>query len=86
MLKLQNFQNGLFQVKQLLGLVTSQHHDTPVIEVLDGATAYVINKYIEHVPLSERVSVAGPTNKYNSIVLDRWSVYFLTLKFSLRYE
>lgn len=43
------------QVRQLLLLVTPQQHDKPVIEVLDSATPYVINKYIEHVPLSERV-------------------------------
>ncbi|VDM37733.1 unnamed protein product [Toxocara canis] len=46
----------LREVRQLLLLVTPQQHDTPVIEVLDNATPYVLNKYIEHVPLSERQS------------------------------
>uniref|UniRef100_A0A915AQL7 Cell morphogenesis protein N-terminal domain-containing protein n=1 Tax=Parascaris univalens TaxID=6257 RepID=A0A915AQL7_PARUN len=46
--------NILKEVRQLLLLVTPQQHDKPVIEVLDSATPYVINKYIEHVPLSER--------------------------------
>uniref|UniRef100_A0A915PVF0 Uncharacterized protein n=1 Tax=Setaria digitata TaxID=48799 RepID=A0A915PVF0_9BILA len=48
--------NILKEVRHLLTLVTSQQHDTPVIEVLDNATPYVINKYIEHVPLCERVN------------------------------
>ncbi|EJD74055.1 SAX-2 protein [Loa loa] len=48
--------NILKEVRNLLTLVTSQQHDTPVIEVLDSATPYVINKYIEHVPLYERQS------------------------------
>lgn len=42
-------------MKQLLILVAPHQHDTPVIEVLDSATPYVISKYIEHVPISERV-------------------------------
>ncbi|KAK6100762.1 Cell morphogenesis N-terminal family protein [Brugia pahangi] len=48
--------NILKEVRHLLTLVASQQHDTPVIEVLDSATSYVINKYIEHVPLYERQS------------------------------
>ncbi|MCP9258877.1 Protein furry, partial [Dirofilaria immitis] len=48
--------NILKEVRHLLTLVTSQQHDIPVIEVLDNATSYVINKYIEHVPLCERQS------------------------------
>ncbi|VDO12065.1 unnamed protein product [Brugia timori] len=48
--------NILKEVRHLLTLVASQQHDTPVIEVLDSATSYVINKYIEHVPLYERVN------------------------------
>ncbi|VDN03343.1 unnamed protein product [Thelazia callipaeda] len=48
--------NILKEVRHLLTLVTSQQHDTPVIEVLDNATSYVVNKYIEHVPLCERQS------------------------------
>uniref|UniRef100_A0A0R3RWW2 MOR2-PAG1_N domain-containing protein n=1 Tax=Elaeophora elaphi TaxID=1147741 RepID=A0A0R3RWW2_9BILA len=48
--------NILKEIRHLLTLVTSQQHDTPVIEVLDSATPYVINKYIEHVPLYERQS------------------------------
>ncbi|VDK63731.1 unnamed protein product [Onchocerca ochengi] len=48
--------NILKEVRNLLTLVTSHQHDTPVIEVLDSATPYVINKYIEHVPLYERQS------------------------------
>lgn len=44
----------LKEVKSLLAIVAPEHHDTPVIDVLDDATPYVLNKYIEHVPLSER--------------------------------
>ncbi|KAI1729371.1 protein furry homolog-like [Ditylenchus destructor] len=36
--------------------IISERHIRPVIEVLDDATPYVVTKYIEHVPLSERVN------------------------------
>ena len=46
----------LREVKVLLGLMDIGMHDKPVLTVLDEATPYVLNKYIEHVPLGERVS------------------------------
>ncbi|PIC39378.1 hypothetical protein B9Z55_011085 [Caenorhabditis nigoni] len=40
-------------IYDLLGIETM---DTPVIDVLDQATPYVVKKYIEHVPIKERMS------------------------------
>ncbi|VDK52854.1 unnamed protein product [Anisakis simplex] len=66
--------NILREVRQLLLLITPYQHDTPVIEVLDNATPYVINKYIEHVPLSERQSwnqdFSSSSDKIGSIETD----------------
>uniref|UniRef100_A0A914YZJ8 Cell morphogenesis protein N-terminal domain-containing protein n=1 Tax=Panagrolaimus superbus TaxID=310955 RepID=A0A914YZJ8_9BILA len=44
----------LREVKSLFSLM--ELHDKPVLTVLDEATPYVLNKYIEHVPLAERQS------------------------------
>uniref|UniRef100_A0A0N5A9H4 Protein furry n=1 Tax=Syphacia muris TaxID=451379 RepID=A0A0N5A9H4_9BILA len=64
----------LKEVRQLLPLVTLNQHNTPVIEVLDNATPYVISKYIEHVPLSERQfwnqDFASASDKIASIETD----------------
>uniref|UniRef100_A0A915EW74 Cell morphogenesis protein N-terminal domain-containing protein n=1 Tax=Ditylenchus dipsaci TaxID=166011 RepID=A0A915EW74_9BILA len=46
----------LKEVKQLLLLLCISQYDTPVMEVLDEATSYVVNKYVEHVSLTERQS------------------------------
>uniref|UniRef100_A0A7E4UWN9 MOR2-PAG1_N domain-containing protein n=1 Tax=Panagrellus redivivus TaxID=6233 RepID=A0A7E4UWN9_PANRE len=44
----------LREVKAMLALMENSVHDKPMLTVLDEATPYVINKYIEHVPLAER--------------------------------
>ncbi|PIO75045.1 hypothetical protein TELCIR_02930 [Teladorsagia circumcincta] len=47
----------LKEVKQIIAILALDNADTPVINVLDEATPYVVRKYIEHVPLYERVSL-----------------------------
>uniref|UniRef100_A0AC35TGS2 MOR2-PAG1_N domain-containing protein n=1 Tax=Rhabditophanes sp. KR3021 TaxID=114890 RepID=A0AC35TGS2_9BILA len=44
----------LKEVKNIFLLLPLDVHDKPVLSVLDEATPYVINKYIEHVSLTER--------------------------------
>ncbi|KAK6047938.1 hypothetical protein COOONC_14555, partial [Cooperia oncophora] len=46
----------LKEVKQIISILALDNADTPVITVLDEATPYVVRKYIEHVPLYERMS------------------------------
>ncbi|CAI4228998.1 unnamed protein product [Auanema sp. JU1783] len=46
----------LREVKQLFVILNIEMNGTPVITVLDEATPYVVKKYIEHVPMSERMS------------------------------
>uniref|UniRef100_A0A8R1HZV6 Uncharacterized protein n=3 Tax=Caenorhabditis japonica TaxID=281687 RepID=A0A8R1HZV6_CAEJA len=46
----------LKETKQIYELLGHEMHDTPVIDVLDNATPYVVKKYIEHVPMRERLS------------------------------
>lgn len=36
-------------------IISLEDLDEPVITVLDDATPYVVRKYIEHVPMHERV-------------------------------
>lgn len=48
--------NLLKEIKQIYELLGIEMIDTPVIDVLDHATPYVVKKYIEHVPMRERMS------------------------------
>lgn len=43
------------ECRQLLSLTECEIHDEPLITVLDEATPYVLKKFIEHVPSSEKV-------------------------------
>lgn len=45
----------LKECRQLLTLIEIEVHDQPLISVLDEATPYVLKKFIEHVPNSEKV-------------------------------
>ena len=45
----------LREVKNIFAVMETKFHDKPALTVLDEATPYVLNKYIEHVPLAERV-------------------------------
>uniref|UniRef100_A0A1I7XAJ6 Ion_trans domain-containing protein n=1 Tax=Heterorhabditis bacteriophora TaxID=37862 RepID=A0A1I7XAJ6_HETBA len=45
----------LKEVKQIIVIIGLDNCDTPVITVLDEATPYIVEKYIEHVPLYERI-------------------------------
>ncbi|CAD6188446.1 unnamed protein product [Caenorhabditis auriculariae] len=64
----------LKEVKTIIGLLAIENTDTPVITVLDNATPYVVKKYIEHVPLSERMAwtmeFASVCEKIGSIETD----------------
>ncbi|CAB3401270.1 unnamed protein product [Caenorhabditis bovis] len=44
------------EVKILIDILGIENTDTPLITVLDQATPYVVKKYIEHVPLKERMA------------------------------
>jgi hypothetical protein len=46
----------LKECRNLLTLAEVEVHDMPVISVLDEATSYVLKKFIEHVPNSEKAS------------------------------
>ncbi|EYC42272.1 hypothetical protein Y032_0537g3116 [Ancylostoma ceylanicum] len=46
----------LKEVKQIISILSLDNTDVPVITVLDEATPYVVRKYIEHVPMYERMS------------------------------
>lgn len=48
----------LNEIQLIYDLLRLETMDTPVIDVLDQATPYVVKKYIEHVPLKERMSWA----------------------------
>lgn len=70
--------NLLKEVKTLSEILNIENSDTPVITVLDNATPYVVRKYIEHVPLSERLSwnmeFASVCEKISSIEVDNYLV------------
>ncbi|CAJ0578683.1 unnamed protein product, partial [Mesorhabditis spiculigera] len=44
----------LREVKSILFLINPEQHDAPMLTVLDEATPYVIQKYIQHVPSHEK--------------------------------
>nr|pir protein F21H11.2 [imported] - Caenorhabditis elegans [Caenorhabditis elegans] len=46
----------LKEIQLIYDLLGIEMIDTPVIDVLDQATPYVVKKYIEHVPIKERMS------------------------------
>ncbi|CAL2038426.1 unnamed protein product [Caenorhabditis brenneri] len=48
--------NILKEIQLIYDLLGMETMDTPVIDVLDQATPYVVKKYIEHVPIKERMS------------------------------
>jgi hypothetical protein len=48
----------LKECRLLLSFAEVGVHDTPLISVLDEATPYILKKYIEHVPNSEKVKKA----------------------------
>ncbi|PAV74805.1 hypothetical protein WR25_11823 [Diploscapter pachys] len=64
----------LKEIKCILEILGLENCDVPVINVLDEATPYVVRKYIEHVPLYERLSwqmdFATVTDKIFSIETD----------------
>ncbi|CAJ0942868.1 unnamed protein product, partial [Mesorhabditis belari] len=57
----------LKEVKTIFSIISIEHHDTPMLTVLDEATPMVIAKYIQHVPFYERqqwnVDFAGACDK-----------------------
>lgn len=77
-----------FHLKISRTIILFQNCDVPVINVLDEATPYVVRKYIEHVPLYERLSwqmdFSTVTDKIFSIETDNCLVSFLAFLLLLK--
>jgi hypothetical protein len=76
----------LKECRQLLTLTEIEVHDQPLITVLDEATPYVLKKFIEHVPNSEKVSFKMLQQFIISVLAIVEHRFFICLREDLEYR